>query len=85
MASSGYSLLLPAIALGFEPLEFLNLKEVENEYFNLVEKLIPPQTSYTNGQNLDSTDNSGRPELDALEKTEKTNQNIKSKQKTGGK
>lgn len=85
MASSGYSLLLPAIALGFEPLEFLNLKEVENEYFNLVEKLIPPQTSYTNGQNPDSTDNSGRPELDALEKTEKTNQNIKSKQKTGGK
>lgn len=85
MASSGYSLLLPAIALGFEPLEFLNLKEVENEYFNLVEKLIPPQTSYTNGKNLDSTENNGRPELDALEKTEKTNQNIKSKQKTGGK
>lgn len=85
MASSGYSLLLPAIALGFEPLEFLNLKEVENEYFNLVEKLIPPQTSYTNGQSLDSTENNGRPELDALEKTEKTNQNIKSKQKTGGK
>lgn len=85
MASSGYSLLLPAIALGFEPLEFLNLKEVENEYFNLVEKLIPPQTSYTNGQSLVSTENNGRPELDALEKTEKTNQNIKSKQKTGGK
>lgn len=85
MASSGYSLLLPAIALGFEPLEFLNLKEVENEYFNLVEKLIPPQTSYTNGQSLDSTENNGRPELDTLEKTEKTNQNIKSKQKTGGK
>lgn len=85
MASSGYSLLLPAIALGFEPLEFLNLKEVENEYFNLVEKLIPPQTSYTNGQSLDSTENNGRPALDALEKTEKTNQNIKSKQKTGGK
>lgn len=85
MASSGYSLLLPAIALGFEPLEFLNLKEVENEYFDLVEKLIPPQTSYTNGQSLDSTENNGRPQLDALEKTEKTNQNIKSKQKTGGK
>lgn len=82
MASSGYSLLLPAIALGFEPIEFLNLKEVENEYFNIVDKLIPPQTSYTSSQ---EETNNGRPQLEELDRTEKTNQNIKSKQKTGGK
>lgn len=86
MASSGYSLLLPAITLGFEPLEFLNLKEVENSYFNIVDKLIPPQTSYTNSQDSEDTETTnGRPALDDLDRTDKTNQNIESKQKTGGK
>ena len=44
---SGYSFLLPAIALGISLKDLGNLKDLENTLLKLGEKLIPPSTSYT--------------------------------------
>lgn len=47
LASSGYSLLLPALALGLSQKDFGNLKDLENELLKLGDKMVPPSTSYT--------------------------------------
>ena len=47
LVGSGYSFLLPAIAMGFSQRDFGNLKDLENDVLRLGEKMIPPSTSYT--------------------------------------
>ena len=47
LVGSGYSFLLPAIALGISQKDLGNLKDLENKVLLLGEKLIPPSTSYT--------------------------------------
>ena len=74
LSSSGYSYLLPVVALGLSQRDIVNLKELENDVLKLGEKLIPLSSSYTQ-----SSDNStGRPKLDDSEKAEKTIKNEES-------
>ena len=75
IASSGYSLLLPALAMGVNQKDLVNLKDLENDVLNLKSKLIPPDTSYTQT----STGNPvGRPSKSEEEKSPKTLANEKS-------
>ena len=80
MANSGYSFLMPAAAMGISPNELVNLKDMENDILDLSEKLIPLATSYTqSGQ-----EGAGAPTKDETEKSEKTIENEKSLDNTGG-
>lgn len=79
LANSGYSLLLPVIALGFSQRQFLNLKTLETDVLKLEEKLIPLSSSYTQSQN--GTGQVGRPRKEQEEKSERTIQNETSKDK----
>lgn len=74
LSGSGYSYLLPAVALGLSQRDIVSLKELENDVLKLGEKFIPLSSSYTQ-----SSDNStGRPKLDDSEKAEKTIKNEES-------
>ena len=73
MANSGYSFILPALAMGISQKELGNIKDLENDVLELKEKLIPLSTSYT-----ESGNSPGRPELPAEEKSAKTIANEKS-------
>ena len=68
LVGSGYSFLMPAIALGLSQKDLGNLKDLENNILKLGEKLIPPSTSYTqtgdgtsNGDGGEDNDPSGKP------------------------
>ena len=73
MANSGYSFILPALAMGISQKELGNIKDLENDVLGLKEKLIPLSTAYT-----ESGNSPGRPELPAQEKSAKTIANEKS-------
>jgi hypothetical protein len=47
LVGSGYSFLMPALAVGLSQKDLGNLKDLENNVLKLGEKLIPPSTSYT--------------------------------------
>ena len=72
LANSGYSFILPALAMDISQRELGNIKDLENDALNLKEKLIPLSTAYT------ETGNVGRPEKDAQDKSAKTIANEKS-------
>lgn len=99
LASSGYSLLVPAVASGFSQKDILNLKDLENDVLKLGEKLIPLSSAYTqsaSAQSSSETDASkttvtvenpegGRPQKEQEEKAEKTIRNETSlDNQTGG-
>lgn len=71
LAQSGYSLLLPCLALGITQKDLLNLKDLENNALKLVDKLIPPASAYTAGAGV-GAGKVGRPELPADQKSQKT-------------
>jgi len=73
MANSGYSFILPALAMGLSQKELGNIKDLENDVLGLKEKLIPLSTAYT-----ESGNSPGRPELPAEQKSAKTIANEKS-------
>ena len=77
MANSGYSLLMPAIAVGLSVKQLDDLKDLENDVLKLGEKLIPLETSYTQsaGASGAETGKVGRPALAEEEKSEKTLRN----------
>ena len=83
LAQSGYSLLLPCLALGITQKDLLNLKDLENNALKIVEKLIPPASAYTGGANT-GTGKVGRPELPADQKSQKTIQNEQALDNNGG-
>lgn len=58
LSQSGYSFFLPAIALGVDQRNLVDLKDVENELVNLADKLVPLQSAYTQSA---SSNESGRP------------------------
>ena len=63
LVGSGYSFLMPALALGLSQKDLGNLKDLENNVLKLGEKLIPPSTSYTqsaDGTSDDETDKDGK-------------------------
>ena len=72
LANSGYSFILPALAMDISQRELSSIKDLENDVLNLKEKLIPLSTAYT------ETGNVGRPEKDAQNKSAKTIANEKS-------
>lgn len=84
LTGSGYSILLPAIALGLNQKELINIKDLENKILKLPEKLIPLNTSYTQSSNSkeekesegssgeQTPDEGGRPTVEITEKKETT-------------
>ena len=70
LATSGYSFLMPAMAMGLSQKELGNLKDLENDVLELGEKLIPLSTSFT--ESSTGTGQVGRPEKDLEDKSEKT-------------
>lgn len=70
LAQSGYSYLLPAVAMGLSQREIVNIKDLENDVLGLQEKLVPLSSAYTqsNGQ-------VGAPEKKLEDKSEKTIKN----------
>lgn len=84
LATAGYSLIVPALAQGFTQRDLVNIKDLENDVLDLTEKLIPPQTAFT--QNGENGEGAGRPTKETGEKTDKTLENEKSieKSKTQG-
>lgn len=96
LSSSGYSLLVPALAQGFSQKDLVNLKDLENDVLKLGEKLIPPANSFTGGAVQEGNeakpmtgqggDQGGRPTKTADEKKDQTIKNEESieKSKTQG-
>ena len=80
MTLSGYTLLLPWIALGFSQRTLVSVKDLENDVLHLTEKLIPPM----NSNSMDTgTEEGGRPAKTTTEKSPKTLANEKSKDNGG--
>lgn len=72
LANSGYSFLIPAIAMGQSQRDILGIKELENDVLGLKDMLIPLSTSYTQSN---ASDNRGRPQKEQSEKAQKTIEN----------
>lgn len=66
LANSGYSYLIPALAMDISQKELSDLKDLENDVLKLKDKLVPLSTAFT------ETGNVGRPEKPAQEKSAKT-------------
>ena len=95
LSSSGYSLLVPALAQGFSQKDLVNLKDLENDVLKLNEKLIPPSNSFTGGKQKEDGedgganpmtgeggDQGGRPSKEADEKKDQTIKNEESVEKS---
>lgn len=78
LAQSGYSFLLPSIAMGLSQQSLVNIKSLENDVLNLGELLIPLSSSYTQSGEV------GRPKKDVQDKADKTIQNEDSIDNQGG-
>lgn len=81
LAQSGYSFLLPALAMGMSQKEFINIKDLENDLLKLKDKLIPLSTSFT--ETGGGTGQVGRPKKGLDEMSEKTAANQESLDKGG--
>lgn len=89
LASSGYSLIIPALAQGLSQKDLVNIKDLENDVLGLTDKLIPPKTSFTdsgNGNTGEGGEQGGRPTKSVDEKKDQTIKNEESieKSKTQG-
>lgn len=80
LAQSGYSLLMPAIAMGFSQRDILNVKTLENDVLNLTEKFIPLNSSYTQSTEANPV---GAPKKIDDEKAPQTLKNDESANNTG--
>ena len=81
LANTGYSFLLPALAMGLSQKDLGNIKDLENDVLKLSDKLKPLSSSYTQS----SSDNkAGAPEKTPEEKAPKTIQNEESLDRQGG-
>lgn len=76
--TTGYSFLLPAIAMGLSQKDLVNLKTLENDVLNLQDLLIPLKTSYTESNKESTGNGAGRPTLPDTQKSDKTIKNIES-------
>lgn len=82
MVSMGYSFIVPALAMGMNQKDLVNVKDLENNALKLHEKLIPLQSAYqTNGKD---TGEVGRQEKEGEEKAPQTVKNDESKENQGG-
>lgn len=78
LANSGYSFLLPSLALGISQSNLSNIKDLENDLLELDKKLIPLSSSFTQ-----SNSSPGAPTKKIEDKSEKTIQNNESLDKGG--
>ena len=83
LGTVGYSLIMPALALGITQSDLSDIKDLENNLLELSEKLIPLKSSYTQSEN-EVGNGRGAPKLDPTEKSDKTIKNEESLQKQGG-
>lgn len=87
LASSGYSLIIPALAQGLSQKDLVNIKDLENDVLQLTDRLIPPKTSFTDGGATgEGGEEGGRPTKSTDEKKDQTIKNEESieKSKTQG-
>jgi hypothetical protein len=100
LVGSGYSALMPALAFGLTQKDLVNIKDLENDVLKLGDRLKPLQTSYTQSAKGSAEEGGegspkskpvetdqeegGRPKLKEDEKSEKTIENEKSLDNTGG-
>lgn len=80
MASSGYSFLYPAIAMGISQQDLGSIKDLENDVLNLAERLKPLSSSYTQS----AANSPGAPAKEQEDKAEKTIENEESMDNTTG-
>ena len=73
LAQSGYSFIMPAVAMGISQRELVGLKELENDVLELGNILVPLASSYT--QSSTKGEGAGRPEKDPSELSPKTEAN----------
>ena len=71
LAQSGYSFILPALALGFSQRDIGNIKDLENDVLKLGERLIPLSSAYTQSaaaqeQGLTKTQDEGKAKTDEV-------------------
>lgn len=81
LASSGYSFILPGLAMGLSQRQLVNIKTLENQGLELEKVLIPLSSSYTQS-NSNTEETNGRPALEVEDKTEKTIQNEDSQEES---
>lgn len=94
LAGSGYSWLLPALAMDLSQRDIVNIKDLENDVLGLKDKLMPLGSAYTQSAGDQKTSGNteeeiqdsqpGRPEKTVDEKKESTTQKDKSLDKVGG-
>lgn len=82
IAQSGYSFLLPSIAMGITQADLSGLKDLENDYLKLGEKLKPLMSAYT--QSGQTGDEGGRPTKKDDQKAERTIEDIEGANDQGG-
>jgi hypothetical protein len=70
IAASGYSYLLPALGCGLSQRDLTSIKDLENEVLKLDQRLKPLQSAFT--QTPSSSDEGGRPSIDAKDKNPST-------------
>ena len=85
LTGSGYSYILPVMALGLNGQDLVGLKDIENDILKLGDKLKPLQTAYTQTQTTTKTEekSAGRDKLDDQEKSDQTIRNEQSIEKGG--
>lgn len=83
LAQSGYSYLIPGVALGIDQKQLISAKDLENNLLDVSNVFIPLQSAYTQSANS-SGEGPGRPSLKQEEKSEKTIQNEDSLDRQGG-
>lgn len=95
LAQSGYSYLLPGMALGFSQRDIIDIKVLENKVLDLGKELLPLGSSYTASTPAKSINNettktleeqgeAGAPQLPNEEKSDQTIKNIESKGGSNG-
>ena len=79
-AQFGYSKIMTGVAAGIKQSNLLNLNTLENDYLDLVNKMVPLQSSHTtSGKEEVKQDKGGAPKKDGMQKSDKTRQNEESK------
>lgn len=85
LAQSGYSFLVPAIALGMNQLEFTSIKDLENNILKMEKVLVPLKSAYTSSnKDGEGTGKVGAPEKPLEQKAKKTIQNEDAINRQGG-
>jgi len=78
-AQYGYSKIMAGVAAGIKQSNLINLNILENDYLDLVNKMVPLQSSHTTSGKEATADEGGAPKKDGLDKSDKTRQNEESK------